>query len=51
MKRLLILLAPLFISLVAFTPSANFTVTGTITDDKGKPIPFASIVEKGTRME
>ena len=49
MKKLLILLAPLFISLVAFTPNIDFTVTGTITDDKGKVIPFASIIEKGTK--
>ena len=49
MKKLLIVLAPLFLSLVAFTPSMDFTVSGKITDDKGSPIPFASIVEKGTK--
>ena len=49
MKKLLILLAPLFISLVAFTPILDFTVSGIITDDKGKAIPFATVMEKGTK--
>jgi Ca-activated chloride channel family protein len=49
MKKLLILLAPLFISLVAFTPSIDFTVSGIVTDDKGKTIPFATVMEKGTK--
>src|SRR6187397_466370 len=49
MKKLLILLAPLFISFVAFTPILDFTVSGIITDDKGKAIPFATVMEKGTK--
>ena len=49
MKKLLILLAPLFISLVAFTPSIEFTVSGIITDDKGNVIPSATVMEKGTK--
>ena len=49
MKKLLILLAPWFISLAAFSPTANFTVSGVIRDDVGKPIPFASVIEKGTK--
>ena len=49
MKKLLIYLAPLFISLVAFTPILDLTVTGIVTDDKGKAIPFASVIEKGTK--
>ena len=49
MKKLLILLAPLFISLVAFTPILDFTVSGIITDGKGKAIPFATVMEKGTK--
>lgn len=49
MKKLLILLAPLFISLVAFTPNFDFIVSGIIIDDKGKAIPFATIMEKGTK--
>ena len=49
MKKLLIYLAPLFISLVAFSPRTNFTVSGVVNDDAGKPIPFASVMEKGTK--
>src|SRR5262245_32641843 len=49
MKKLLILLAPLFISLVAFSPILDITISGIITDDKGKMIPFATIMEKGTK--
>jgi len=49
MKKLLIYLAPLFISVAAFSPTANFTVSGVINDDAGSPIPSASVVEKGTK--
>jgi len=49
MKKLLIYLAPLFISLAAFSPTADFTVSGVINDDAGKPIPSASVMEKGTK--
>jgi len=49
MKKLLIYLIPLFISVVAFSPSANFTVSGIVNDDAGVPISYASVMEKGTK--
>ncbi len=48
MKRILILLTPLILIMLAFRPVKSHIITGTITDDKGSPIPSASIVMKGT---
>lgn len=49
MKKLFILLAPLFISMVAFSPSKSFEVSGIVKDDMGNPVVSASVVEKGTK--
>ena len=48
MKRILILLTPLILIMLAFRPIKSHTITGTITDEKGSPIPSASITMKGT---
>ena len=48
MKRILILLVPVILIILAFRPIKSHTITGTITDDKGSPVPSASIVIKGT---
>ncbi len=48
MKRILILIAPLILIMLAFRPVKSHTITGTITDEKGTPIPSASISMKGT---
>jgi Ca-activated chloride channel homolog len=48
MKRILILIAPVILIMLAFRPVNSHTVTGTITDENGKPIVSASIVLKGT---
>ena len=48
MKRILILIAPLILIMLAFRPVKSHTITGTITDEKGSPIPSASISMKGT---
>jgi Ca-activated chloride channel homolog len=47
MKRLLILAAPLILIMLAFRPIRSHTISGTITDEKGSPIPSASISVKG----
>ncbi len=47
MKRILILIAPLILIMLAFRPIRSHTITGTITDDKGSPIPSVSITLKG----
>jgi len=48
MKRILILITPLILIMLAFRPVKSHTITGTITDDKGSPIPSVSITMKGT---
>jgi Ca-activated chloride channel homolog len=48
MKRILILIAPIIFIMLAFRPVNSYTITGTITDDNGSPIPSASIFLKGT---
>ena len=48
MKRILILIAPIIFIMLAFRPVNSHNVTGTITDENGKPIPSASIMLKGT---
>ena len=47
MKRIFILIAPLILIMLAFRPIRSHTITGTITDDKGSPIPSVSISQKG----
>lgn len=49
MKRLLFLLAPILIFVLAFRPVNGITVTGKVTNNKGNPVAFVSIVLKGTR--
>ncbi len=48
MKRILILLAPLFLFVLAFRPLHSHTLTGTVTDAKGAPLANVSIHVKGT---
>jgi Ca-activated chloride channel homolog len=48
MKRILLLIAPVILIMLAFRPVTSHTVTGIITDEKGKPIPSVSILLKGT---
>ncbi len=49
MKRILFLLAPILIFVLAFRPVNNVTITGKITDEKGNPVAGASVHLKGTR--
>lgn len=48
MKRILILIVPVILIMLAFRPVKSYTVTGTIADDKGSPVAGASIRIKGT---
>ncbi len=48
MKRFLLLLVPVILFGLAFRPVHSHTVSGTITDEKGSPVPSASIVLRGT---
>ena len=49
MKKMVCLAIPLLFVLIGFHPLNNFVVSGKISDDTGKPIPFASVVEKNTK--
>ncbi len=48
MKRLLFVAVPLILLVFAFRPVHFHTVSGTIADDKGSPIPNVSVRVKGT---
>jgi Ca-activated chloride channel homolog len=45
MKRTILITLPILIALAAFT--ITMIVTGTVTDEQGKPIPFATVTIKG----
>jgi Ca-activated chloride channel homolog len=50
MKKVILLALPIiFFGIAAFTTSNNKTITGKITDEKGNPVSFASVVVKGTK--
>ncbi|MEO6611746.1 MAG: von Willebrand factor type A domain-containing protein [Chitinophagaceae bacterium] len=49
MKRILILLVPALILLLAFRSARSFTVTGIVSDETGSPLPGVSVHIKGTR--
>lgn len=49
MKKLLFLIAPVLLVLLAFRPGNTFTLTGKVTDDKGNPLTGVTVLEKGTR--
>lgn len=49
MKKILLFIAPLLLIMLAFRPVKSLTVSGTVTDETGSPIPGVSILVKGTR--
>jgi len=49
MKRILLMIMPLVLIFLAFRPVKTHTVSGTITDEKGSPVSYASVKVKGTR--
>ncbi len=48
MKRLLLLIAPLFLFVLAFRPLNSHTISGTVTDAKGTPLAHVTVHLKGT---
>ena len=48
MKRILLLIAPVILIMLAFRPIHSHTIIGNITDDKGTPIPSATVMLKGS---
>lgn len=48
MKYIIFCCAIILASLAAFLPGAPFTVKGKITDNAGKALPYASVIEKNT---
>ncbi|RYG34730.1 MAG: hypothetical protein EOO01_32015, partial [Chitinophagaceae bacterium] len=47
MKRILFMLLPVVVVLLAYHPGTVHEVKGTVTDEKGLPIPGVSVTEKG----
>ncbi len=50
MKKLLMLITPVLIVLVAFRPVKSYTISGTVTDATGQPVAGASVMVKGTTI-
>ncbi|RYY56441.1 MAG: DUF3520 domain-containing protein [Chitinophagaceae bacterium] len=48
MKRLLFMIVPVLFVLLAFRPSGEVTVTGTITDESSNPVAGVTVAVKGT---
>jgi len=48
MKRILLLIVPVILIMLAFRPVNSHTIKGTISDDAGNPVMGASIRVKGT---
>lgn len=48
MKKIILLFAPLFLLMLAFRPISTHTVKGSVTDEKGHPVSFASVKVKGS---
>lgn len=42
------MIAPIVLIVLAFRPVKTHTVSGTVTDEKGSPLPFVSVQVKGT---
>jgi Ca-activated chloride channel family protein len=48
MKRILFLIMPVVLVLLAFQPDKTITISGTVTDEKGSPVMGVSVFVKGT---
>lgn len=48
MKRIILMVMPLLLIMLAFRPVKIHTVSGTVTDEKGMAVPFATVKVKGT---
>ena len=46
MKKIILMIAPAILLLLAFNLKMQYNVSGTVTDEKGSPISFASVVFK-----
>jgi Ca-activated chloride channel homolog len=49
MKRILFIVSPLLLMILAFRPINSVTVTGKVTDDKGNAVNGATVMVKGTK--
>ncbi|MEO5948489.1 MAG: von Willebrand factor type A domain-containing protein [Chitinophagaceae bacterium] len=48
MKRILLLIMPVVLIMLAFRPVKSHTVSGTVTDEKGNPLSSVSVKYKGS---
>jgi len=49
MKRLLIIIIPLLVAIMAFHANNTTTISGKVTDNLGKPLPGVTVQAKGTQ--
>ncbi|MGB3007713.1 MAG: von Willebrand factor type A domain-containing protein [Chitinophagaceae bacterium] len=50
MKKIIILLAPVLLFMLAFRPVKSIIVSGTVTDESGNPLMTVSVQIKGTKL-
>jgi Ca-activated chloride channel family protein len=50
MKRALLFIVPIVLVFLAFSPEQTHTVSGTVRDEKGSPVPAVTIQSKGTNV-
>src|SRR4051812_33681736 len=48
MQRILLMLIPLMLAILAFRPEISTVITGKIVDQKGNPLPGVTVSIKGT---
>ena len=48
MRKVLLLLAAVFVLLPLYSVAQSRQINGTVTDERGDPLPLVSVVEKGT---
>src|SRR5690242_14073870 len=48
MKRILFMIIPLILAILAFKPDLSHVITGKVVDEKGNPVPGITITVKGT---
>jgi Ca-activated chloride channel homolog len=49
MRKIFLLLAPLFLAAISFKAPGHYTITGKITDENGQPLPSVTISHKSSK--
>jgi hypothetical protein len=50
MRKILLLLAPLFLAALSFRSPVYFTITGKVTNESGQPMASVNITHKSSKV-